>query len=493
MTVRAGSAATVQEGFAPFEVLRASSTSTRDGGVVVTTWRFDLQCLEAQCTPGPGKRSISLGSSRVRVGSQSVVARFPAVLVEPRATQKQVADPDRYFLHPTTPPPATFRFAPSTVRRALVAAAAVLVLLAAALLAPFVRRSRARAPAAQVDPLERALALVRTARTRPPPDRRRALGLLSRTLRSRGERTDGQTAADLAWSEPEPEPARMTQLVRAHRGAIVTSQIPLADSAELAPAWRRTRAVRVALAVALVLLVIVTALLASRPTSHPLRFLPKASNGIVVLDLSASISSDTFNRIGQTLDELASTNGRFGLVAFSDVAYEALPPGTPSSALLPYARYFKAPNQPTTGLAAAFPVNPWTDSFSAGTRISAGLGLALQLIRTNHLTRPGVILISDLDDDPGDAVALESIVEGYRRLGVSVKVVALNAAPTDQQRFQRLLGKAAQITQAQLPGDRVAATGASFPVAMAVLAVVIALALAANELFSARLTWRPGT
>ena len=69
-----------------------------------------------------------------------------------------------------------------------------------------------------------------------------------------------------------------------------------------------------------------------------------------------------------------------------------------------------------------------------------------------------------------------------------MKVVALNPAPNDQQRFQRLLGKAAQISQAQLPGDRVAATGASFPVAMAVLAVVIALALAANELFSARLT-----
>ena len=74
-----------------------------------------------------------------------------------------------------------------------------------------------------------------------------------------------------------------------------------------------------------------------------------------------------------------------------------------------------------------------------------------------------------------------------------MKVVALNPAPNDQQRFQRLLGKAAQITQAHLPGDRVAATSASFPVAMAVLAVVIALALAANELFSARLTWSPGT
>jgi hypothetical protein len=218
MTVRARSAATVQEGFSPFEVLRASSTSRREGGVVVTTWRFDLQCLDAQCVPGPGQRSVSLSSSRVRVGTQSVVARFPAVLVEPRATQKQVGDPTRYFLNPTTPPAATYRFGPSTVRRALVVAAAVLVLLAAALLVPLVRRGRTPAPVVQVDPLERALALVRAARTRPPPDRRRALGLLSRALRSRGEGTVGQSAADLAWSEPEPEPAGMTRLVERIEG-----------------------------------------------------------------------------------------------------------------------------------------------------------------------------------------------------------------------------------------------------------------------------------
>jgi hypothetical protein len=273
----------------------------------------------------------------------------------------------------------------------------------------------------------------------------------------------------------------------------VTPQIPLADGAELAPLWRRTRAVRGVLACALVALVVVTALLSSRPTSHPLRFLPRASNGIVVLDLSASISSDTFNRIGETLDELASTNGRYGLVVFSDVAYEALPPGTPSSALLPYARYFKVPTASSSGLSLAFPVNPWTNSFSAGTRISAGLGRALELIRSDHIGHPGVILISDLDDDPGDAVSLESIIEAYRQLGVAVKVVALNPAPNDQQRFEELLGQAAQISQAHLPGDRVAASSSSFPVALAVLAVVIALALAANELFGARLTWSPGT
>jgi hypothetical protein len=273
----------------------------------------------------------------------------------------------------------------------------------------------------------------------------------------------------------------------------VKSRIPLADMAALTPAWRRTRAIRGVLAAALAMLVVVTVLQLRHPGTRTLRFLPNASNGIVALDLSASISSDTFNRIGATLDELASTNGRFGLVVFSDVAYQALPPGTPSSALRPYARYFKVPEQTTPGLAPAFPVNPWTNSFSAGTRISAGLGLALTLIRSERLAHPGVILISDLDDDPGDDVALRSIALAYRQEAVKLRIVALNPSPNDQQRFSQLLGSAAQITQAHLPGVRPAAGEAEFPAGLAVLAIVIALALAANELVSARLTWGPAT
>jgi hypothetical protein len=269
----------------------------------------------------------------------------------------------------------------------------------------------------------------------------------------------------------------------------VSAHIPLADASELTPAWRRTRLVRGVLAGGLGALVLVTALLVSRPSTHPLRFLPQSSNGIVVLDLSASISSDTFNRIGETLDELASTNGRYGLVVFSDVAYEALPPGTPSSALRSYARYFKVPAQTTPGLAPSFPVNPWTDSFSAGTRISSGLGLAFTLIRSEHLTHPGVILISDLDDDPGDDVALRSIALAYRQEAVRLRIVALNPSPNDQQRFSQLLGPAANITPAHLPGEQAAASHASFPTALAVLAIVLALGLGANELLNARLTW----
>ena len=118
-----------------------------------------------------------------------------------------------------------------------------------------------------------------------------------------------------------------------------------------------------------------------------MQFLPNGSRGIVVLDLSASISSDTFERIGKTLRDLAATNSRYGLVVFSDVAYEALPPGTPSAELKPYARFFTLP-PPQAGFLPQFPVNPWTNSFSGGTRIAAGLGLALRLIQNEQLEAP---------------------------------------------------------------------------------------------------------
>jgi hypothetical protein len=267
------------------------------------------------------------------------------------------------------------------------------------------------------------------------------------------------------------------------------SGIPIADVRELRPAWRRTRVIRVVLAGALVALVLLAALDASRPTSHPLTFLPRASNGIVVLDLSASISSDTFNRIGKTLDQFAATNGRYGLVVFSDVAYEALPPGTPSSALEPYARYFKVPAQTTPGLLPTFPVNPWTNTFSAGTRISAGLGMAFTVIRSEHLARPAVVLISDLDDDPGDVYpSLASSIAAFRNARIPLKIVALNPAPKDQSLFAKLLGDATQIRQAQLPGERTTTSTDHFPRTLALLLVATALLLAANELYSARLT-----
>ena len=72
-----------------------------------------------------------------------------------------------------------------------------------------------------------------------------------------------------------------------------------------------------------------------------------------------------------------------------------------------------------------------------------------------------------------------------------MKVVALDAQPQDQQFFTHLLAPAATVQQAPLPGERPHTTGAAVPVWLGVLATLFAVSLAATELWSARLTWRP--
>ncbi len=212
LVVRASGPATVEQGFSPFSVLAASSTSSTRNGVVTTTWRFTLQCLQPQCAPGPGVRGVPLAPSRVRVGRESALARFPVVQVVPRVTAQQVSRPNSSFLHPTTLPAPTYRVSPTIARAVLLAAALVLVLVALVLLRPVVLPARPRAAEPEPEALGHALALVRASLTRSAADRRRALGLLSRTLRRRHEAATAQAAADLAWSEPEPDPQRMEAL-----------------------------------------------------------------------------------------------------------------------------------------------------------------------------------------------------------------------------------------------------------------------------------------
>src|SRR3954452_19782752 len=121
------------------------------------------------------------------------------------------------------------------------------------------------------------------------------------------------------------------------------SAIPLADSHALRPSARATLVVRAALA-ALALGATVTFLLLSRtPETRSIAGLPHDASTVLVLDLSASISSDTYSRIGGTLAALSRSRSRVGLVVFSDAAYEALPPGSPASDLRPLVRYFTVP------------------------------------------------------------------------------------------------------------------------------------------------------
>ena len=100
------------------------------------------------------------------------------------------------------------------------------------------------------------------------------------------------------------------------------------------------------------------------------------------------------------------------------------------------------------------------------------------------------MLVSDLDDDPGDLKNLAGVALAYRHANIPVRVVALDPQPKDQPLFGRLLERAATVSHARLPGERAQTTGAAVPPLLAALAALAALALAANELWGARLTWR---
>ena len=267
--------------------------------------------------------------------------------------------------------------------------------------------------------------------------------------------------------------------------------IPFADVRSLLPLARRTTLVRTAAAIVLVALAVAAVLLGRHPQVRESTVLPKRSNGIVVLDLSASISPDTYARIGATLRELTESGGRYGLVVFSDTAYEAIPPGTPAEALRPLLRYFTLRPASSEGFLPTFPANPWVNSFSAGTKISTGLELARGVIIDEApAEKPAVLLVSDLENDPSDVPRVTSIALAYRREGIPLDVVALNPSPGDEQLYRRLVRGWGSYTPARLRNERTEASSqGSFPVGLASIALAVALLLGAYELWSARLTW----
>lgn len=262
------------------------------------------------------------------------------------------------------------------------------------------------------------------------------------------------------------------------------SSLPLADAAALRVLAQRTLAVRVALAALCIGAAVAVVVVSRHPHTHTIVPLPRGGQTVLVLDLSASISSDTFSRIGGTLAALSRSGTRFGLVVFSDQAYEAMPPGTPAADLAPLVRYFTLPKQTQTGFAPTFPPNPWESTFTGGTRISAGLDLAHTIATVG--TRPAtVVLVSDLDDDPGDVARLASVLLAYRRDHVPVRIVGLNPSPDDVALFDKLLSPAPVVAQAPTLAEAPPHDVTPFPWTLVALALLAAAALAA------RISWAP--
>jgi hypothetical protein len=249
--------------------------------------------------------------------------------------------------------------------------------------------------------------------------------------------------------------------------------------------------VRLALA-ALLLTATVGAFLVA-PRTPGRKFLPADTTGIVVLDVSSSVKPSTYFRIEQTLATIAATRSRLGLVLFSDVAYEAFPSGTAAAELKPLLRFFAPPTNKVDEADAQLARTPWDQWFSAGTKISNGLLLALRMLDEQHAKRAAVMLISDLADDPTDLTRLTDAVLAFQNRKIPLEIVALEPTPANADFFRRLLGDEAIFQEAKLPTGAQARgqlelTG-TFSIALAGFAVLVLALLTVDVWWAAPLRW----
>jgi hypothetical protein len=247
--------------------------------------------------------------------------------------------------------------------------------------------------------------------------------------------------------------------------------------------------VRIGLAVALVV-VFGLAVLAARSSGQSRSdIVPGGTTGVVVIDLSKSIINREFATIGATLRRLIATDTPTGVVVFSDVPYELLPPGSPASALVPLLRFFTPVNGVT-------PANPWQATFRAGTTISAALELAHQMLLRGKIEHGSIVLVSDLETAPSDYAALTQTLVQLRSEHVLVRAVPLISSDNAKQLFLSVLGHGYL-----LPAPSAVAPESSsvrrtlvgrVPVALLVLGGLLLLGLAANERWCTRLALPEG-
>jgi hypothetical protein len=191
---------------------RTASISGRQ--ISVMTWSFDIVCLRTSCLGNRHPATVSLPPVSVSVkrndGSLDTVRRaWPTLSIIPRFGPAPAGGTPNFQVDQELPP-ATFRLGPGAFALALDAAAILLAALGLVIVARVVIRRRP-ARTSEVPPLAHALAVVRQAKTRPVDDRRRAAGLLARTLAHDRDNLAG-AASQAAWSAGEPSPSRLEEL-----------------------------------------------------------------------------------------------------------------------------------------------------------------------------------------------------------------------------------------------------------------------------------------
>ena len=205
---------------APLTQLAAPRTTrTRRGSLSIVTYEVPAACVTDGCVGTTGDLPLRLPRVTATVASRGggvvrAAARWPVLHVHGRVNASDLAGAAPRFRGDATPAPPSYRIAPSTLAALLDALAVLLVLGGIGVAAVEARRlvHRRRGRAAAGGELERALRLAHEAESRPPPDRRRALGLLARLLDTRDRRL-ATAASELAWAQPQPEREAMSGLV----------------------------------------------------------------------------------------------------------------------------------------------------------------------------------------------------------------------------------------------------------------------------------------
>ena len=262
--------------------------------------------------------------------------------------------------------------------------------------------------------------------------------------------------------------------------------IPTSEPERLRRARRRTLALRALLAVALLASLVAAVLVARSEDVRAAPLVPEGKTGIVVLDISASTSEAAF---AQTVQKLATGGERVGLIAFSDTAYELLPPGTPSRELLPLLRYFL----PGADGSAPPAQNPW-DAFRAGTRVSEGLRLAGEVFEREGVAEGSILLISDFEILPDEIDRVAQQVATLRGRGVDIRLVPLNPNPDRRARMNAILGRSAilrdETPEAEVRPPEAGSLAAVAPWTFVGVGLLVVALLAVNEGLLARVEVR---
>ena len=269
----------------------------------------------------------------------------------------------------------------------------------------------------------------------------------------------------------------------ARRGATRLGDLPRLRE----PAWRTTF-VRVGLALALAATLAGLAILARSAGSGRAAVLPVgAKTGVIVADMSASVAGPTFERVATVVRGLVAANQPMGLVMFSDVAYELLPPNSPPSALQQFVRFF-VPEKVAKGQ-PLFGQSPWSQ-FSGGTRISTGLIAGVNALRRAHDMHGAVVLMSDLNDAQDDREPLVAESLALKKEHVPIRIVPLNASPQNVGLFSQLFGSGVFVNVHSFKHQgkhRVLPVAVTSPWALLTVALIFVGLLAANERLNSRL------